>query len=429
MVWCGSMMMAGALDARARLQLVAREDGRLVPCAGGEKLRAPRRLRQGRARGLAGALAEFDAAANRFDRHRLDHHLLGPVDEAEACLVRLLEGALHRRRAARRHHQRGVGAGVADMRTHEDLDLARWHALAGDFVARLFSEPRALAFDGGERLGAEHQLDRLLARGADIGEPHAIGRQQRRERMDQHLGHAERIGDEAGVLAAGAAEAVERVARHVVAALHRNLLDRVRHVLDRDLDEAVGDLLGGVLPTCFDSSPKAPRHRTGVERLVLVRPENLREEIRHQLAGHHIGVGDRQRPVAAVTFRSRIGARRIRPDAEAGAVEMQDRTAARRDRVDQHHRRAHAHAGDLCLEGALVFAVEMRHVGRGAAHVEADQPVEAGLPPSLGHADHAARRSGQDRVLALEQIGGGEPARRHHEHQADVVFSIAACRA
>ena len=100
---------------------------------------------------------------------------------------------------------------------------------------------------------------------------------------------------------------------------------------------------------------------------------------------------------------------------------MQDRAAAGRDRVDQHHRRAHAHARDLGLEGALVFAVVMRHVGRGAAHVEADQMLEASLAAGLGHADHAAGGAGQDRVLALEQFGGGEPAGRHHEHQADAV--------
>ena len=35
-------------------------------------------------------LAEFGAAADRFHRHRLDHHLLAAVDEAEARLVRLL---------------------------------------------------------------------------------------------------------------------------------------------------------------------------------------------------------------------------------------------------------------------------------------------------------------------------------------------------
>ena len=45
------------------------------------------------------------------------------------------------------------------------------------------------------------------------------------------------------MLAAGAAEAAQRVLGDVVAALDRDVLDRVRHVRDRDLQEAVGDLL------------------------------------------------------------------------------------------------------------------------------------------------------------------------------------------
>ena len=92
--------------------------------------------------------------------------------------------------------------------------------------------------------------------------------------MDEHLRHAERVGDQAGVLAAGAAEAVERVARHVVAALHRDLLDRVRHVLDRDLDEAVGDLLpAAAVADVFRERREFRAHRVGVERLVLRGPK------------------------------------------------------------------------------------------------------------------------------------------------------------
>jgi len=64
------------------------------------------------------------------------------------------------------------------------------------------------------------------------------------------------------------------------------------------------------------------------------------------------------------------------------------------------------HARDLGLEGALVFAVVVRYVGRGAAHVEADEIFKAGLAAGLGHADHAAGGAGQDRVLAAEQLGG-----------------------
>ena len=97
---------------------------------------------------------------------------------------------------------------------------------------------------------------------------------------------------------------------------------------------------------------------------------------------------------------------------------MQDRAAAGRDRVDQHHRRAHAHARDLGLEGALVLAVEMGDVGRGAAHVEADDARRSRpRAPVSAMRDDAAGRAGEDGVLALEEIGRREAARRHHEHQ------------
>ncbi len=247
--------------------------------------------------------------------------------------------------------------------------------------------------------------------------------------MDQHSGHAQAVGDQAGVLAAGAAETVEHVPGDVVAALHGDLLDRVRHVLDRDADEAVGDLLGRAsVADLARQGGERCCHGCGVEGLVLVRPENFWKEIRDELSHHHVGVGDRQRPAAAVAGRPRIGAGGIRADAEPRAVEVEDRASSCRHRVDQHHRCAHAHPRHLGLEGALVLAVKMADVGRRAAHVEADQPGETGLPAGLRHADHAARRPRQDGVLALEQIGRGEPARRHHEHQPDRIVGVAARR-
>ena len=63
-------------------------------------------------------------------------------------------------------------------------------------------------------------------------------------------------------------------------------------------------------------------------------------------AEEQVAVGDRQRPAVAVAGRPRVGARRLRPDAEAHAVEAADRAAAGRDGVDLHHRRADADAGD-----------------------------------------------------------------------------------
>ena len=85
----------GALHLRAGLELVAGVDRGLAPFAAGEELRAPGGRGQLAARGLAGALAEFRAAADRLDRDGFDHQLLRAVDKAEPRLVGLLEGGLH----------------------------------------------------------------------------------------------------------------------------------------------------------------------------------------------------------------------------------------------------------------------------------------------------------------------------------------------
>ena len=103
---------------------------------------------------------------------------------------------------------------------------------------------RMRAFAAARPRGVQRRLERRLAQRAHVGEAHAVRRQHARQRMDEHARHAERIGDRARVLAAGAAEAAQRVVGDVVAALHRDVLDRVGHVLHRDAQEAVGDLLG-----------------------------------------------------------------------------------------------------------------------------------------------------------------------------------------
>ena len=59
----------------------------------------------------------------------------------------------------------------------------------------------------------------------------------------------------------------------------------------------------------------------------------------------------------------------------------------------------------------------MRDIGGRAAHVEADDALEAGRGGGARHRHDAARGAGQDRVLAGEQLRRREAARRHHEHQ------------
>ena len=96
---------------------------------------------------------------------------------------------------------------------------------------------------------------------------------------------------------------------------------------------------------------------------------------------------------------------------------MQNRATTGGHSVNQHHRRAHPHPGHLGFKGALIGAVEMRHIGGGSAHVKADDLAKSGAFCRLRHGHHAARRAGENRILALKQIGCGQPARRHHKHQ------------
>ncbi len=295
----------------------------------------------------------------------------------------------------------------------------------------------ALGADLGQRLGGELVQHGLGARGLGdgplvlalaqaphLGQPHAIGREHAGIGMDEDRLHPQRVGDGAGVLPARAAEAVERVARHVIAALDRDLLDGVRHVLDGDAQVTLGDLLAAQPRLAGGGGDRLghlvelPGDDLRVERLVGVGAEDGREVLRLQLAQHDVGVRDRQRPAAAIAGGAGVRPGAVGADLEAAVAEMQDRAAAGRDRVDVHHRRAHPHARHLGLEAALVLAGEVADIGAGAAHVEADQPVMARELAGLDHADDTAGGAGEDGILALEEARIGQAAVRLHEHQA-----------
>src|SRR5436305_14424446 len=96
--------------------------------------------------------------------------------------------------------------------------------------------------------------------------------------MNENPCHPESVGDEAGMLAAGAAEAIECITCHVIAALDGYFFDRVRHVFDGDFDEAVGNLLGAApVAYLFCQGSKSTVNCFAIERQVLLRSENLRD--------------------------------------------------------------------------------------------------------------------------------------------------------
>jgi hypothetical protein len=365
------------------------------------------------------------AATGRLDLQSGDDHAFLGRDEAEALAVQGLEGLPHGARLAEGDGKRRIRTIVAQVSPDRDSDVVLCHALGGDLVAGDVGKTGTQGGEPGEGLVAQRCLHRLLAARANLGEAYAVGGEQARQRVDQHRLHAERVGDQAGVLAAGRAEAIEHVLGDIVAALHGDLLDGVRHVLHGDADAAVRHLLGRApVADLGRQACEGLPHRRLVEALVAAAAEDRREGSGAQLAHHDVGVGDGERAAAAVALGAGVGARRLRADAEAGAVVVEDGAAARSHGVNTEHRHAQAHAGDLGLERALVLAGEVRHVGGGAAHVEADDLLETGEARGLGHADHAAGGAGEDGVAALEQVGGLEPAGGGHEE--DVGLSAAA---
>ena len=237
--------------------------------------------------------------------------------------------------------------------------------------------------------------------------------------MEKNILHAKRIGHETGMLSARATKAVERIARHIIAALDGNFLDGLDHIGNRNADETIGNGFRRTAIADFSCQRgEAFTHPLHIQRLVLVGAKDCREKFRQKLAQHDIGIGDGERSAVAIAGWTGIGACRIRSDTETPGVVMQDRTAACGNGVDQHHRRAHTHTGNFRFKSAFIFAVEMRDIRGGAAHVKADDIRETSRFAGPGEADDAACRAGEDCILALKQIGCGETARRHHEHDA-----------
>ena len=228
------------------------------------------------------------------------------------------------------------------------------------------------------------------------------------------------------MLTASPAETLQRVSRDVVAPGHRDLLDGVGHLLDRNLDETLCRVF------CAQASAgcqcrKQRTHRFSVQRLVRQRPEHLGKMARLELANEHIGVGQGKWSAAPITGRPRVRRSALRTDPETRAIEGKYRAATRRHRMDTHHRCAHANPGDLCFELPFELPRVVRHVGGCAAHVETDHLHRAlrcsrvsgkGQFRGARHADDAASRAAEDRVLALERPRIGQATGRLHEEQS-----------
>ncbi len=256
-----------AVIDRDRVRAAIEEDVRLRD---GLRLGGPVRQLRDRIVGHVGG-------AHRLGRHGFDDQRLFRHHETIALPMRRGEGGRHLVERPVRDRQRRVGAVIFHVCPLQHADAALIDALGAHLGSARLAKLRQGRPQSRHQRRRQRRLHRLLLHRTQIGEPHPVGRQHARQRVDIYPGHAERVGHQARMLPARTAKAGERVLRHVMAALDRDLLDRVRHVLDRDLDESFRDRGGaaGVAGGGGNLPPRAPRtfltHDRVVERLVALR--------------------------------------------------------------------------------------------------------------------------------------------------------------
>ena len=80
---------------------------------------------------------------------------------------------------------------------------------------------------------------------------------------------------------------------------------------------------------------------------------------------------------------------------------------------------------DEVLEAVRHITVDEGHVGRGAAHVEADQPADTQAAADPGHADQAARGPRQHAGDGMKGVNGCEAAVALHQLEATLRIELA----
>ena len=96
---------------------------------------------------------------------------------------------------------------------------------------------------------------------------------------------------------------------------------------------------------------------------------------------------------------------------------MQDRPAAGGHRVNMNHGGPHSHPGYLGFVGAFKLTGVMGDIGRGAAHVETNQPIKTCCLSGTYHAHHATRRPRKQSIFALKMVSIGQAPVGLHKHE------------
>ena len=204
-------------DGVAGAQRLAAVDRGVVEGAAAEHAHRPGDPRPRRPGAAAGRCASStdSPGRGRLDRHGLDHEGAPGHEKAELLPVARFEAApasppACRSPPARRYRcLRSAGA-----RARATWIVFPRHALARHRLRALrLRAARPSSSSRGRTAGSSRASTACAAHRGDVGEPHAVGGEHAGVGMDEDPRDGERVGDQAGVLAGGAAEAAQRIAR------------------------------------------------------------------------------------------------------------------------------------------------------------------------------------------------------------------------
>lgn len=191
-------------------------------------------------------LGDLTTLAHPTDTHIVHQDLSGPGEgERELPLVLLLQRRQPVAVCGTDDHEVGVGAVVPQVQILLMNDGLARDPLHEQTLGRPRPQGLELALQPGERLGPQGLgagLPRLLD---ELGEGHAVRREDARVAVEHDAADAQLGGDLARVLAARAAKGGQVVLAGLEATGLGEGADGPAHGLVGDVDEAVGDLLGG----------------------------------------------------------------------------------------------------------------------------------------------------------------------------------------
>ena len=277
---------------------------------------------------------------------------------------------------------------------------------------------------GGRRRG----INRAHVVTPQVGANEAQGRERSRDWRTNDGCDAQLLGERRRVQGAGATECRQGEVARIVAALHRDDLQRFRHGIVDDIDDG-----GGGSPHVDAERDRQPLLDCGLRGLEIQRHGTGKQRLLAEIAQHQVAVGhSRLGAATAIADGAGLGARTLRPHAQGtGAVDPGDRAAAGGNlgEVDHRHADRMPGAANLVFRRGFVFSIANQAGLRGgAAHVERQEVQLAGLARNQRGADDPGRRTGLHRHRRHGDTFGGFEHATVRAHQVEPRQTHLSCR-